>query len=198
MELELSATAKVENETMFIAELNYGAVFGVRNLPEEQLQPLLLIECPRLMFPYARRIFADAIRAMTLRDALGILHGGDDAATRYFQNATAQPLRERFAPVVESAMARVGVYDAYRQLVAHYDAIPFAVKPRAPRLEDTVVDGALAGLWQTLAEEEARIRRDPAARTTALSTTTVASTTPGAPRRPTSRPRRPSTWTAAG
>lgn len=60
--LSLSATAKVEKETMFIAELNYGALFGVRNVPDEQLQPLLLIECPRMMFPYARRIFADAIR----------------------------------------------------------------------------------------------------------------------------------------
>jgi preprotein translocase subunit SecB len=60
--LSLSATAKVEKETMFIAELNYGALFGVRNVPEDQLQPLLLIECPRLMFPYARRIFADAVR----------------------------------------------------------------------------------------------------------------------------------------
>ena len=47
-------------------------------------------------------------------------------------------------------------------------AIPFAVKPKAPRLEDTVIDGALSGLWQTLAAEEARIREDPAARTTAL------------------------------
>ncbi len=60
--LSLSATAKVEKETMFIAELNYGALFGVRNVPDEQLQPLLLIECPRMMFPYARRVFADAIR----------------------------------------------------------------------------------------------------------------------------------------
>ena len=60
--LALSATAKIEKETMFIAELNYAALFGVRNVPEEQLQPLLLIECPRLMFPYARRVFADAIR----------------------------------------------------------------------------------------------------------------------------------------
>ena len=62
VDLELSATAKLEKETMFIAELNYGALFGVRNVAEDQLQPLLLIECPRLMFPYARRVFADAIR----------------------------------------------------------------------------------------------------------------------------------------
>ena len=113
-------------------------------------------------------VFADAIRSMTLQDALGILRGADDAATRYFQDATSASLRERFAPVAEKAMAEVGVYDAYRDVVARYDAIPFAVKPKAPRLEDAVVDGALAGLWQTLAEEERRIREDPAARTTAL------------------------------
>lgn len=60
--LSLTATAKVEKETMFITELNYGALFAIRNVTQEQLQPLLLIECPRLMFPYARRVFADAIR----------------------------------------------------------------------------------------------------------------------------------------
>jgi preprotein translocase subunit SecB len=60
--LMLSATAKVDKETMFIAELNYGALFGIRNVAEDQLQPLLLVECPRLMFPFARRIFADAVR----------------------------------------------------------------------------------------------------------------------------------------
>ena len=60
--LSISATAKVEKETMFIAELNYGGLFGLRNVPDDQLQPLLLIECPLLMFPYARRIFADAVR----------------------------------------------------------------------------------------------------------------------------------------
>jgi hypothetical protein len=113
-------------------------------------------------------VFAGAIREITLQDALGILRGPDDAATQYFRNATSAALRTRFAPVVEGAMAEVGVYDAYGELVTRYDAIPFAVKPKAPRLEDTVVDGALAGLWRTLAEEEARIREDPAARTTAL------------------------------
>lgn len=113
-------------------------------------------------------VFAGAIRTMTLRDALDILQGSDDAATQYFRNATSVELRSRFAPVVEAAMAEVGVYDVYSSLVARYEAIPFAVKPKAPRLEDTVVDGTLAGLWQTLGKEEARIREDPAARTTAL------------------------------
>ena len=60
--LKLSAEAKAEGQTAFIIELDYCAVWGIRGVPEDQLQPLLLVECPRLMFPFARRILADAVR----------------------------------------------------------------------------------------------------------------------------------------
>jgi len=45
-----------------MVELIYGGVFGLLSIPQESLQPLLLIECPRLLFPFARRIVADATR----------------------------------------------------------------------------------------------------------------------------------------
>ncbi len=60
--LELSAAAKIEKETMFIAEVVYAAIFHIQNLPDDQLKPALLVECPRLMFPYARRVLSDATR----------------------------------------------------------------------------------------------------------------------------------------
>lgn len=59
--LQLSVEAKIKDRTAFIAELSYGGVFTL-NLPEEHLQPVLLIECPRLLFPFARNIIADATR----------------------------------------------------------------------------------------------------------------------------------------
>jgi preprotein translocase subunit SecB len=60
--LVLNAEAKNGEETVFVVELTYAGVFTVPPLPQEQLRPLLLIECPRLLFPFARQIVADAVR----------------------------------------------------------------------------------------------------------------------------------------
>ncbi len=62
VQLKLSATAKKEEDTVFIAELVYAGLFQMTNIPEEQLQPIVLVECPRLIFPFARRVLADATR----------------------------------------------------------------------------------------------------------------------------------------
>lgn len=59
--LTLSATASVGEETAFIAELEYAGVFTL-NCPEEHIQPLIFIECPRLLFPFARAILAQVTR----------------------------------------------------------------------------------------------------------------------------------------
>jgi preprotein translocase subunit SecB len=59
--LELKVDAKVKDKTAFILELKYCGIFTVE-VPEEHLQPMLLIECPRLLFPFARTIIADAVR----------------------------------------------------------------------------------------------------------------------------------------
>lgn len=60
--LKISATAKVAKKTSFLVEVDYRGLFGARNVAKEQLEPLLLVECPRIMFPFARRILADATR----------------------------------------------------------------------------------------------------------------------------------------
>jgi preprotein translocase subunit SecB len=60
--LTVKAGAKINGETLFIAELAYGAVVTVRNVPREALPAALLVETPRLMFPFARNIIADATR----------------------------------------------------------------------------------------------------------------------------------------
>lgn len=136
-------------------------------------------------------VFASAITSMSITDAFEILQGEDDAATRYFQAKTSETLRSRFQPVVARAMEEVGLYGLYRDLVARYDQIPL-MKPPAFDLERYVADQTLAALFTELAEEEARIREDPAARSTALlrrvfgapaasSTTPAATTSPGTP-----------------
>ena len=58
--LKIDITAKAEEGTAFQLELLYAGLFALRNIPEEQLQPLLLAEAPRILFPFARKIIADA------------------------------------------------------------------------------------------------------------------------------------------
>ena len=60
--LQLHVDAKSGGETGFVMELVYGGLFGLVNIPPDSLQALLLIECPRLLFPFARRIIADTTR----------------------------------------------------------------------------------------------------------------------------------------
>jgi len=60
--LTIDAKARDEKEVLFQAELTYGGVFKVENFPEEHLTPVIFIECPRLLFPFARQIIADVTR----------------------------------------------------------------------------------------------------------------------------------------
>jgi preprotein translocase subunit SecB len=58
VEITLNAKADRETNVLFNVELIYGGVFRVKNIPEDQLAPLLLVECPRLIFPFARQVLA--------------------------------------------------------------------------------------------------------------------------------------------
>ena len=60
--LKIDVTSTLADKTAFRLELLYAGLFGLRNIPEEQLQPFLLAEAPRILFPFARRIVADAVR----------------------------------------------------------------------------------------------------------------------------------------
>jgi len=60
--LKIEVTAKSEEGTAFAVDCLYAGLFAIRNLPEDQLQPFLLAEAPRILFPFARRVVADAVR----------------------------------------------------------------------------------------------------------------------------------------
>ena len=62
VDLTLEGDAKVGAEVLFAFELTYAGVFRVRNIPQDQLHPIIMIECPRLLFPFARQIVAEAVR----------------------------------------------------------------------------------------------------------------------------------------
>jgi preprotein translocase subunit SecB len=59
VDLKLNATATRDGETVFALELIYGGLFGINGVPEAELEPVLLIECPRFLFPFCRRLIAD-------------------------------------------------------------------------------------------------------------------------------------------
>ena len=59
--LKMEVSARSENGVHFVVDLSYGGLFGLRNIPEEALPPFLLIEGPRLIFPFARQIVSDAV-----------------------------------------------------------------------------------------------------------------------------------------
>lgn len=60
--LKIDVKAKTDQGVAFQIELAYAGLFGLRNVPEDQMQPFMLAEAPRLLFPFARRVLADAVR----------------------------------------------------------------------------------------------------------------------------------------
>jgi preprotein translocase subunit SecB len=59
--LKIEVTARSENGVHFVVDLSYAGLFGLRNVPEEALAPILLVEAPRMLFPFARQIIAEAV-----------------------------------------------------------------------------------------------------------------------------------------
>jgi preprotein translocase subunit SecB len=60
--LKIDVSSACDDGTLFVVDLTYAGLFGVRNVPVEQLQPFFLAEAPRILFPFARRVIADAVR----------------------------------------------------------------------------------------------------------------------------------------
>jgi hypothetical protein len=116
--------------------------------------------------PQAKQIFLAALRKMTFDDARHILTGDDTAATEYFKRTSSADLTATFAPSVHNSMQHVGVVQKYDHLI---ETAP-AGKALANEfdLDKYVVVKTLDGLFYELGEEEKKIRKNPAAQTTAL------------------------------
>jgi hypothetical protein len=117
--------------------------------------------------PEAKSIFWDSIKQMTVKDARKILDGADNEATLYFKDKTYDRLHQTFKPIVHDTMAKVGVTHKYQEIDSKIRTIPFADR-YAFDLDGYTTDGALDGLFKMLAEQEKKIRQDPAARVTDL------------------------------
>lgn len=112
-------------------------------------------------------VFVEAIKSMSISDAIGILKGGDHAATDYLKKATTTELQAKFKPVVQNAIQKVELTKYWNPVIKAYNRVP-GVEKKNPDLENYVTEKALSGLFLMVAKEEGKIRKDPAARATDL------------------------------
>lgn len=111
----------------------------------------------------SKPIFVKAITSMSVTDAVGILKGEDDAATKYLQRTTNQDLYNTFFPVVDSTLKLNKATEYYADLVKTYNEIPL-VKKVNPDLKQYATQKTIDGLYLLIAQEEKKIRKDPVAR----------------------------------
>ncbi|HVG40447.1 MAG TPA: DUF4197 domain-containing protein [Chitinophagaceae bacterium] len=114
----------------------------------------------------AAPIFINAIKGMSIKDGLGILQGGDLAATNYLKEKTAASLAEAFKPVIESSLQKVDATKYWNTVFTTYNK--FSSEKVNTDLLAYVTEKALAGLYYGIGQEEQKIRKDPMARTTEL------------------------------
>jgi len=117
---------------------------------------------------HAAPIFVDAIKEMSITDALKLIQGGNNAATEYFKGKTTDKLKAAFSPVVKGSLDSTNATKYYGNIVTTYNKLPTTMNKANPDLQDYVTDKAVTALFDQIAKEEANIRANPAARTTDL------------------------------
>ena len=111
--------------------------------------------------PEAKALLVESVRKMSVQDAKGILTGGQDSATQFFKRSTSDQLRAKFLPIVKKATARVKLAQKYDEYAGK--GVQFGlVKKEDANLDNYVTQKALDGLFVMVAEQEAKIRQNPA------------------------------------
>src|SRR6476620_10234053 len=117
---------------------------------------------------YAKPIFVNAIKEMTIQDALALVQGSPSAATDYFRQKTRTQLIAAFSPSIKSSLDKVEATKYYSDLVNTYNKIPTTMKKINPDLPSYVAEKATDALFDQIQQEEANIRANPAARTSEI------------------------------
>lgn len=116
---------------------------------------------------YAKPIFVNAIKNMSIGDAIGLVKNGDTSATHFFREKTTEQLIAAFTPVIKASLDKVNATKYYGDMVNKYNSIPL-VKKINPDLTGYVTMKATNALFDLVAKEEKNIRSNFAARTTDL------------------------------
>jgi len=126
--------------------------------------------------PVAAGILADAVRQMTVQDAIGLVRGGETSATDFFRRSSEEKLYAAFRPIVEKQTASVGVTRKYKDFSKKAGGGSMAAllggggqgSASSADLDDYVTRETIDGLFHVIAEQEKQIRQNPASRTTEL------------------------------
>ena len=142
---------------------------GMSSLPQEL--EARLNQAAEQSIPGAGPILKDAIAKLKLDDIKKIYRGGNDSATRYFEQSMSVPISNAMIPVIKQSLSGVGAFELYESIMNKYRSLPFV-----PELNDTdsnmilslVQQKAIGSLFNNLAEEEIAIRSDPKKQSTDL------------------------------
>lgn len=115
----------------------------------------------------AKDIFIAAIKNMTVTDAMGLLNGDEDAATRFLESTTRAELVAKFRPIVKASLDKVGATKHWNTIFTTYNKLPMVTDVN-PDLEEYATNKAIDGLFIQIAKEELEIRKNPGARVTDL------------------------------
>ena len=116
----------------------------------------------------ATAIFINAIKQMTINDAIGLVNNKQqDAATQFLKRTTTDQLVAAFKPSIKDALDKANATKYWSEIMTQYNRIPFVSKVETD-LPEYVTRKAIDGLFIMVAQEEAKIRKDPAAQTSAL------------------------------
>jgi hypothetical protein len=115
----------------------------------------------------AQPILVDAVKNMSVSDAKGILSGGNDSATQYLNKSSREQIRAKFLPIVKQATDKVGLAQKYNAFAGQAATLG-VVDAKSANVENYVTEQALDGLFKMIGEQEATIRKNPAAAATSL------------------------------
>jgi hypothetical protein len=123
--------------------------------------------------PEALPIFTEALKSMSVEDAKKLVSGGNDSATQFFKGKGEKQIQEKMMPIVKEATAKTGVTSAYKKLLDQAGGGnsflgKLNINTASLDVDSYVTQKASDGLFTMIAEEEKRIRENPAARTTEL------------------------------
>ncbi|MEK8030743.1 DUF4197 domain-containing protein [Ideonella sp. DXS29W] len=110
--------------------------------------------------PQAQALLLDAVKSLTVADAVKIVRGGDTSVTDYFSQKTREPLGERFLPIVTEATEKVSLAEKYNAVAGKASGLGL-VKKEDANVQTYVTRKALDGLYWMIGEEEKKIRKDP-------------------------------------
>ena len=116
----------------------------------------------------AAPIFVSAVKNMTVTDGLNILKGSDTSATAYLRHSATPELTKAYTPVIDSALQKTGATKYWKDVFDTYNKLPTTFSKVDPNLSSYVTQKAINGIFYYVAQEEIKIRKDPAAQVTDL------------------------------